>query len=67
MIRNDTGGSTPFFFGDTGGGNKLGESSGYVYVTFGEKEDKLYSFIVFPGSATARRKATIYRCGWRKW
>jgi hypothetical protein len=50
IISKDSGCSTPFFFGDTGGGIKLGESSGYVYLTFSEKEDRLYNFIVFPGS-----------------
>ena len=47
--------STPFFFGDTsgtGGSTKLGESSGFVYLTLGEKEDEAYSFIVFPGSGS---------------
>ena len=55
VIRNKTGDSTPFFFGDTAGADgttKLGESSGFVYVTLGESEDEAYSFIVFPGSGS---------------
>ncbi len=55
VIRNKTGDYTPFFFGDTGGAKgslKLGESSGFVYLTLGESEDEPYSFIVFPGSGS---------------
>ena len=56
VIRNKTGDSTPFFFGDTSGGTggstKLGESSGFVYLALGESEDEPYSFIVFPGSGS---------------
>jgi hypothetical protein len=54
-IRNSTGDSTAFFFGDTGGSSgttKLGECSGFLYLTLGEKEDDDYSFIVFPGSGS---------------
>ena len=55
VIRNKTGDSTPFFFGDTarvGGSTNLGESSGFVYLALGESEDEAYSFIVFPGSGS---------------
>jgi len=55
VIRNKTGDATPFFFGDTsgaGGSTKLGESSGFVYLTLGQSEDEAYSFIVFPGSGS---------------
>jgi hypothetical protein len=56
VIRNRTGDSTAFFFGDTSGGEggsaKLGESSGYVWLALGQREDEPYSFIVFPGSGS---------------
>lgn len=55
VIRNKTGDHTPFLLGDTagvGGSTKLGESSGFVYLTLGESEDEAYSFIVFPGSGS---------------
>jgi hypothetical protein len=56
VIRNRTGDSTAFFFGDTSGGKdgstQLGESSGFLYLTLGESEDEPYSFIVFPGSGS---------------
>jgi hypothetical protein len=54
-VRNSTGDSTAFFFGDTGGSggsSKLGECSGFLYMDLGEKEDEYYSFIVFPGSGS---------------
>jgi hypothetical protein len=55
VVRNKTGDSTAFFFGDTGGKNgstRLGESSGFIYLALGESEDEPYSFIVFPGSGS---------------
>lgn len=57
VIRNRTGESTPFMFGDTagtGGSTKLGECSAQIYLTLGQGKynDEAYSFIVFPGSGS---------------
>jgi hypothetical protein len=55
VIRNSTGDSTEFFYGDTSGPNgttQLGECSGFLWQTLGEKESEDYSFIVFPGSGS---------------
>jgi hypothetical protein len=55
IIRNATGASTAFLYGDTGakgGSSKLGECSGYVYqkLTWSTSNDETFSFIIFPGS-----------------
>jgi hypothetical protein len=55
VIRNSTGDSTALMFGDTGGkggSTKLGECSGFLWQTLGQREDEDYSFIVFPGSGS---------------
>jgi hypothetical protein len=55
VIRNSTGDSTEFFYGDTSGPNgttQLGECSGFLWQTLGEKESEDYSFIVFSGSGS---------------
>jgi hypothetical protein len=53
VIRNKTGASTPFYFGDssgsTSGSTHLGECSEAVYQVMGDNEG-VFSFIVFPGS-----------------
>lgn len=65
VIRNSTGASTPFFFGDTAGENgatSLGECSGCVLNILGGKEytgaegpnEEAYSFIVFPLSGNGK-------------
>ena len=55
IIRNSTGASTDFFFGDAAGKNsdRVGECSGYVQTALAPDkngEDDVFSFIVFPGS-----------------
>jgi hypothetical protein len=55
IIRNSTGDSIGFFFGDTGAGSHLGECSGAVKLEIASErnaEDEDFSFIVFPGSST---------------
>jgi hypothetical protein len=55
IIRNSTGDSIGFFFGDTGAGSHLGECSGAVKLEIASErnaEDEDFSFIVFPGSGT---------------
>ena len=55
IIRNSTGDSIGFFFGDTGAGHHLGECSGAVKLEIASErnaEDEDFSFIVFPGSGT---------------
>ena len=55
IIRNSTGKSVGFFFGDRAGtgSDKVGESSGFVKTTLApgrNEEDETFSFFVFPGS-----------------
>ncbi len=53
IIRNTTGDSVGFFFGDTGAGNHLGECSGAVKLDLAPErnaEDEIFTFMVFPGS-----------------
>ena len=52
-IRRDTGVNSAFFFADAGGGNKIGEMSRLLFRTLfphNDQEERLVSFIVFPGS-----------------
>jgi hypothetical protein len=59
-IRNTTGVSAPFFFGDWGNESKVGESSRNLFRTLfpdGDNEHGV-SFIVFPGSGGARIPTT---------
>jgi hypothetical protein len=55
-IRRDNGTASPFFFADSGNGNKVGEMSrslvGTLFPRGQNQEEKLVSFIVFPGSHT---------------
>jgi len=63
-IRNRTGQSTAFLFGDTGadgGSTRLGECSANVYFTIANGQisavSETYSFIVFPGSGSGSADA----------
>src|SRR5262245_55079927 len=53
-IRRDTGVNGAFFFADAGSGNKIGEMSRMLFRTLfpgsDQQEERLVSFIVFPGS-----------------
>jgi hypothetical protein len=55
IIRNDTGDSLGFFFGDRAGSgsDKVGECSGFVKTTLApnsDDEDNTFTFLVFPGT-----------------
>jgi hypothetical protein len=68
-IRNNTGVSCGFFFGDTGTNDHVGESSQKLFRTLspsGYNED-LVSFIVFPGSGAGFSTAAqrMARLDWR--
>jgi hypothetical protein len=54
-IRNDTGTSEAFFYGDAGGQEKVGEVSTHVFQRLfphDDQEDHPVTFVVFPGSGS---------------
>jgi hypothetical protein len=59
VIRNKTGAWTPYVCGDSNGSRSgrsrvLGECSGAVYLAMGKENEGDFSFIVFPGSGSAK-------------
>lgn len=61
-IRNDTGVSESFFYGDAGGQEKVGEMSTHLYLTLfpaSDEENHPVTFIVFPGSGANPPKTAV--------
>lgn len=57
VIRPATGRAIPFFFGDTGAGNHVGECSGAVKLALAPErngEDNDFTFVVFPRSGNGQ-------------